>query len=102
VICYACYDFYTRTLLGTLGRWLDEEEAQMTEEERQELEDAAAEPIFIPFPGFTKQLESAPYRGTDPEWQAYVKISKNQALQKSIRCGFCLGQCIGTRLLIIE
>ncbi|KAI8628871.1 hypothetical protein F5Y19DRAFT_475960 [Xylariaceae sp. FL1651] len=83
-VYYACYEIYTRAIFGTLGRWLDEEEAHLTEKEREEL-DEAAEPLFIPFPGFTKMVEPPPFRSTDPEWQTYVKISKNQALLKSIR-----------------
>ncbi|KAI1425786.1 hypothetical protein F5Y12DRAFT_745638 [Xylaria sp. FL1777] len=78
---YAFYEITTRTLIALV----DEAEFDLTEEELRELEEEEDEPFFIPFPGFTKTVESLPYRGSDPEWQAYVKASRNKPLMDSIR-----------------
>ena len=42
-------------------------------------------PLFIPFPGTTKQLKPVPYRGSDPEWQEFVKFSKDKKLAQKVR-----------------
>ncbi|KAI0976704.1 hypothetical protein F4678DRAFT_455982 [Xylaria arbuscula] len=78
---YAFYEIMNRAL-DVLA---DEVELTLTEEERQELEEEAVEPFFIPFPGFTQTVEPLPYRSTDPEWRAYIKVNRNQALLASIR-----------------
>lgn len=49
----------------------------------EEFEEPA--PLFIPFPGTTKQLPLVPYRGTDPEWQEFVKFSKDKKLAQKVR-----------------
>jgi hypothetical protein len=51
----------------------------------KELEEEEEKPLFIPFPGTTKQLKPQPYRGSDPEWQEFIKFSKDQELAKSVR-----------------
>ncbi|CAJ2500745.1 Uu.00g035980.m01.CDS01 [Anthostomella pinea] len=84
-VYYGCYLIYDRVVFGTLGKWAHDQEAQLSEKERQELDDEDLEPLFIPFPGTTKMVEPLPYRGSDPEWQAYLKISKNQKLVQSIQ-----------------
>ena len=84
-VFYACYQVYTSTVFGTLGDWLDEQEAQMTEKERKELDDEI-EPFIIPLPFTTKQVEPLPYRGSDPEWQTFIKVSKNHALVRDLEC----------------
>ncbi|KAI1496982.1 hypothetical protein F5X99DRAFT_398393 [Biscogniauxia marginata] len=76
-IYYGCYQIYSRYVFGTLGNWLDEQVAQMTEKERKELDEEMSEPLFIPFPGTTKMVEPLPYRSTDPEWRTFIKISKD-------------------------
>ncbi|KAJ8124918.1 hypothetical protein O1611_g8722 [Lasiodiplodia mahajangana] len=63
---------------------LDENAVEFTEEEVEEEEDDD-EPLFIPFPGFTRTIEPLPYRGSDPEWETYVKVSRNEALLISMR-----------------
>ena len=86
-LSFAFYEILTRALVVLV----QEADIEITEEERQELEEEAAEPIFIPFPGFTKTVEPVPYRSTDPEWRAYVKVSRNQALLSSIRGQYIQG-----------
>ena len=58
---------------------------QMDEKELEE-----AEPIFIAFPFTTKQVESLPYRGSDEEWQTFIKVNKDQNLQMRIRSMYLL------------
>ncbi|KAK7754928.1 hypothetical protein SLS62_003012 [Diatrype stigma] len=77
LIYYGCYQIYSSAVLGTLGRWLDEEEAQVSEADRKELEEEEGELFFIPLPFTTKQVEPLPYKGSDPEWQTFIKMSKN-------------------------
>ena len=84
-VYYACYRIYTSTVFGTLGDWLEEQEAQMTEKERKELEEEI-EPFFIPLPFTTKQVEPLPYKGSDPEWQTFIKVSKNPSLIRELEC----------------
>ncbi|KAI0108948.1 hypothetical protein GGR51DRAFT_513692 [Nemania sp. FL0031] len=75
---------------------LDEFDMQLTDAERRALEkehqsqeydddEEGEEGIFIPFPGFTKTIEPLPFRGSDPEWQTYVKVSRDEALLVSMR-----------------
>lgn len=47
--------------------------------------DEAFEPLFIPFPGTIKELKPQPYRGSDPEWQEFIKISRDLKLSQKIR-----------------
>ncbi|KAF2969977.1 hypothetical protein GQX73_g3608 [Xylaria multiplex] len=78
-VSYALYEILTRTIVVLA----DEGELELTEQDRREIEEA--EPIFIPFPGFTQTVEPLPYRSTDPEWRAFIKVNRNQALLVSIR-----------------
>ncbi|KAI1358718.1 hypothetical protein F5Y08DRAFT_321242, partial [Xylaria arbuscula] len=80
-LSFALYEVVTRALVNLV----EEADVEITEEERKELEEEVAEPIFIPFPGFTQTVEPVPYRSTDPEWRAYIKVSRNQALLSSMR-----------------
>ncbi|KAI0446412.1 hypothetical protein F4803DRAFT_503452 [Xylaria telfairii] len=80
-------------LLRGLETLLDEVESDMTDEERRELEEEAELPFFIPFPGFTQMVEPLPYRGSDPEWQAYVKVSRDGQLLLSIRSSLAETAC---------
>lgn len=41
--------------------------------------------LFIPFPGTIKQIPQSPYRGSDPEWQEYIKFNKDLTLIKEVR-----------------
>lgn len=74
---------YTTVVLGPVAQWLDKELDEMDQMDEKELEEA--EPIFIAFPFTTKQVESLPYRGSDEEWQTFIKVNKDQNLQMRIR-----------------
>ena len=71
--------FGQESFLGHWTRRSEEEVKNLPEEEEEEVG------IFIPFPGTTKQLQPKPYRGTDPEWQAFIKFSKDKSLGKSVQ-----------------
>ncbi len=49
------------------------------------IEEGDGTPIFFPFPFTSKVVESRPYKGTDPEWQAYIRIAKDRDLLLKIR-----------------
>ncbi|KAL7620823.1 hypothetical protein AAE478_009821 [Parahypoxylon ruwenzoriense] len=86
-IYYACYQAYAVSVFGTLGAWLDEQEEGMTKTEREELAEDMLEPLFIPLPFTTKMVESPPYRYSDPEWKAFVSVSKDRDLMRAIQGG---------------
>ena len=76
-----CYEAYNRIVWGPLDRAAEEALEDM-EDEEDEVEE---KPLFIPFPGTTKQLKPVPYKGTDPEWKEFIKFSKDQNLAKKVR-----------------
>ncbi|KAL2022103.1 hypothetical protein VTK56DRAFT_6147 [Thermocarpiscus australiensis] len=43
------------------------------------------EPLFIPFPLTTKKVTQLPYRASDPEWQQFVRISKDPEWRNQIQ-----------------
>ena len=57
----------------------------MTKDEREEMEEEVLEPIFIPLPLTTKLVMSEPYKSTDPEWKAFIRVNKNRELVGSIQ-----------------
>ncbi|KAM0128686.1 hypothetical protein ACHAO1_008913 [Botrytis cinerea] len=81
IVVYACFEVYTRLVLGPLDKAAEEASKHIPEEEWQEAEP----PLFIPFPGTTKQLPTVPYRGTDPEFQEFIKISQDTKLMNKLR-----------------
>jgi hypothetical protein len=80
----ACYVLFVGTVLVPLDIAAEELEKNLDEKTRKEL-DAAQEPLFIPFPGTITELRPQPYRGSDPEWQEFVKISRDAKLSQKIR-----------------
>ena len=63
------------------ARFVQKSIDELDEKEKEELE----EPVFIPVPLTIKEVQSEPYRGTDPEWAAFIRVSKDANLQKKIR-----------------
>lgn len=57
---------------------------ELLEEEEDELDEEDLEPIFIPL-GWAKPTQRTFYKGSDPEWQEFVKFSKDQERHKRIR-----------------
>jgi hypothetical protein len=52
--------------------------------------------VFIPFPLTTKRLAPQPYKGTDPEWQEFVRIAKDKDLQIKLKREPILGPPLTT------
>ena len=40
---------------------------------------------FFPIPFTTRVVESPPYRGSDPEWQAFIRVNNDRELLRSIQ-----------------
>jgi hypothetical protein len=79
-----CWQVYNRVVLDPLEEAAIEALKDMDKSVQKEIEEDDR-PLFVPFPGTTKQVTPRPYRGSDPEWQEYIKFSKNQALGKRVR-----------------
>lgn len=79
---YVCYTFYCHFVLDPLERAATEALKNMPDDDDEEEDE---KPLFIPFPGTTKMIEPVPYRGSDPEWQEFIKFSRDTALSKRIR-----------------
>lgn len=82
IVAYVCYVSYSRIVLDPLERAAMEALESMPGEEIGEEDE---KPFFIPFPGTTKQLKPVPYKGSDPEWQEFIKFSKDQKLGQRVR-----------------
>ncbi|TVY76047.1 hypothetical protein LSUE1_G006850 [Lachnellula suecica] len=78
---YVGTDIYGRLVLDPLEHAAAEAMQALPAPDLEEME----EPFFIPFPGTTKELKKRPYRGSDPEWQEFVKFSKDKPLQAKVR-----------------
>lgn len=44
-----------------------------------------SENVFIPLPLTTKMVKQPPYRGSDPEWIEFIRVSKDKELQTAVR-----------------
>lgn len=89
-VYYALWQVYMSIVLDPLLDWAENEWESMSEKERQELEEEAededADPIlFLPFPFTTKEVKQMPYKGSDPEWVAFVKVNKDPKLQRQMK-----------------
>ena len=86
ITCGALYitaQVYDRLVLEPLAKTLDDAGGLDMPDTPDEEEDEGG--VFIPFPLTTKQLDPKPYRGSDPEWQEFIKFSKDQGLAKRVR-----------------
>jgi len=81
VTCYICYDIYGRMVLDPIDKAAMEALEGLPAQESEEIDD----PLFIPFPGTVKETKRKPYRGSDPEWQEFVKFSKDKKEQTKVR-----------------
>lgn len=84
IALYACYNIYIQIVLGPFDKALRETAKHLPDDEFHE----PAPPLFIPFPGTTKQLPIVPYKGNDPEFQEFMKISKDEDLLNQLRRSF--------------
>lgn len=72
-VMYVCWSaYFTRVVVPPIADHIEEDGA----------------PIFFPFPFTSKVVESRPYKGSDPEWQAYIRISKDKDLLLKIKSRF--------------
>lgn len=88
------WQIYMSVVLDPLFDWAENEWEALSEKEKEELEAQAdkddAEPLlFLPFPFTTKEIPQPPYKGSDPEWLAFVKVNKDPKMQKTIKCLLC-------------
>lgn len=74
----AVFYVWERVFAGPLAKI---ELPQPTKEEEEDM----SEPLFIPVLGTTHLQPPRPYRGSDPEWQEFVKFSKDVPLQNHVR-----------------
>ncbi|KAB8304170.1 hypothetical protein EYC80_003589 [Monilinia laxa] len=81
IVTYVCFEIYSRLVLSPLDKAAEEASKHIPDEEFQEVEP----PLFIPFPGTTKQLPVIPYKGTDPEFQEFIRLSKDAKLLDKLR-----------------
>ncbi|UQC87590.1 uncharacterized protein CLUP02_13107 [Colletotrichum lupini] len=88
-ISLACWHIYWSTVLNPFFRHVDREYEKLSPAEKKALDEEIAqedaEPWFIPFPFTTKSVNQPPYKGSDPEWLEFVKLSKQKGTQTQIR-----------------
>ncbi|KZL79049.1 hypothetical protein CI238_06847, partial [Colletotrichum incanum] len=87
-ISLACWHIYWSTVLNPFFRHVDREYENLSAAEKKALDEEMeeeAEPWFIPFPFTTKSVSQPPYKASDPEWQQFIKLSKDKEAQQQIR-----------------
>lgn len=72
-----CSWTYNNFVFRPLEQAMDDPDLPELEEEMQ--------PMFFPLPLTWKEVKQASYRGSDPEWQEFIKLSKQQDLIQQIR-----------------
>ncbi|KAI0169969.1 hypothetical protein GGR52DRAFT_552387 [Hypoxylon sp. FL1284] len=78
-VYYACYRVY---MAAVFRPWAESDETTTAAEEAEEDEWPG---YAIPLPFTTRMVDSPPYKGTDPEWQTYIKLNKNKELLLNVR-----------------
>ncbi|EXL89241.1 hypothetical protein FOPG_00006 [Fusarium oxysporum f. sp. conglutinans race 2 54008] len=90
IVLYACWQIFIAVVFDPIFDWADAEWEALSEKEKEEAE-ALHDPdeplIFLPFPFTTKEVKQPPYRGSDPEWQTFVKVSQDKKLLQEIKNG---------------
>jgi hypothetical protein len=56
-----------------------------TSDEQKTVKTQDDDPAFIPLPLTTKKYPPQPYSQRSPEWQTFIKLSKDRELQRKIR-----------------
>ncbi|EFQ33646.1 uncharacterized protein GLRG_08575 [Colletotrichum graminicola M1.001] len=87
-ISLVCWQMYWSTVLNPFFRHVDREYESLSVAEKKALDeemDEEAEPWFIPFPFTTKSVDQPPYKGSDPEWEQFLKISRDKETQLQMR-----------------
>lgn len=78
------FNAFTRIVLAPLDKLAEELDNEESKEDSKATEDVD-DSFFIPFPGTIKSVPQSPYRGSDPEWQEYIKFNTDLALQKKAK-----------------
>ncbi|KAF5635470.1 uncharacterized protein FTJAE_6368 [Fusarium tjaetaba] len=90
IVLYACWQIFIAVVFDPIFDWADAEWEALSEKEKEEAE-ALHDPdeplVFLPFPFTTKEVKQPPYRGSDPEWQTFVKVSQDKKLLQEIKSG---------------
>jgi hypothetical protein len=84
----ATFFLYTSCLVGYVWYFFPELEIEIQEEGEVQISDsefADENSLFIPLT-WAKKLPRTFYKGSDPEWQEFVKVSKDKARHKKIQC----------------
>ena len=76
-LAWVCLEVYVAVVIDPLSRAVKEATTGVKVPKE--------EPLFWAFPGTTRAVPQQPYRGTDPEWQAYIKLNGDGQLQQRIR-----------------
>ncbi|KAG7137027.1 hypothetical protein HYQ45_005533 [Verticillium longisporum] len=87
-VTYLCYQYYDAKVISPILQFLDREYESLSTKEKTELDKELEnfdDSIFFPIPFTTAQVQSPPYRGSDPEWAQFSRISKDKPLQERIR-----------------
>ncbi|KAK4160171.1 hypothetical protein QBC43DRAFT_325792 [Cladorrhinum sp. PSN259] len=77
-----------KVILAPFQKFWDEHAEELEEERRRQIAKNDGEEevlLFIPFPLTLEKFDPQPYTGRDPEWQEFVRISKDRALLNKIR-----------------
>jgi len=76
-MAWVCLEVYAAAVIDPFNRAVKDASKSMKLPED--------EPLFWSFPWTLKAIPQQPYRGTDPEWQMYIKLNGDGQLQKRIR-----------------
>lgn len=91
LVFYACWNIFATVVIDPFLDWADRADREwdsMSDKEKQEADSMVDddEPIlFLPFPFTTSIVGQPPYKGTDPEWETFVKISHDPKHRKQIQ-----------------
>lgn len=75
-------------MFAVIGQFLEKEFSRMSPKERKKLEKELQEAdtgLYVPLPGTTETVESPLYKGSDPEWKAFAKLSRDPKKLSSIK-----------------
>lgn len=85
-----CWQIFCIIVFDPLFDWADAEWEALSDKEKEEAEanhDPDEPLVFLPFPFTTEEVKQPPYRGSDPEWQTFVKVSQDKKLLQEIKNG---------------
>jgi hypothetical protein len=89
IVLYTCWQIFVTVVFDPLLDWADAEWDALSDKEKEEVQNMGEEDepiLFLPFPFTTKEVKQPLYRGSDPEWETFVKVNQDTKLQKEIKC----------------